>query len=224
MADLVINFDVDPSAVTYKITYRLNSGGVVTDYTTTSPYTVTGISCGTYTGTVTAVCDEGTDCIQYTISNPDMYSDGDVEYVDCTTGNLVTQAVTPGGSFTVCSRTVPTIFNGAPGATVSAGGSCGKYDVQESAPVNWSQTISCNNYYLVSACDPEAPLPANNEVRSPIPLSVGDTVVELLGSAYAGYYYQITDVGGPQTSSVLVGIVYDNQTCASAPFTGGTPV
>ena len=216
MADLVVSFNTVPNAVTYKITYSWNGNSTQTAYTTTSPWTLSEVECGTYTRTVAAICDEGETCTQYTIYNPSMYTDGDVSYTDCTTGNLTTQAVTYGANFTICSRDVPQIINGAVGATVTAGNTCGSnYNIVQSPDAVWNFTISCFNYYQVNPCDPEAPLPPNSEIRSTVPLTVGSTVVELLGSGYAGYYYLVTDTGGPQTSPVLVAVSYPNSDCNS---------
>ena len=216
MANLVLSFNTVPNAVTYKITYSWNGSTPQTVYTTTSPWTLTDAECGNYTGTVAAICDEGEVCTQYMIMNPSMDTDGDVSYTDCTTGNLTTQAVTYGANFTICSRDVPQTINGAQGTTVTPGNICGSnYNVVQSPDAVWNLTVSCYNYYLVTPCDPGAPVPANNEVRSSVPLVLSTTVVELLGSLYAGYYYTITDVGGPQTSAVLVGTVYSNSDCNS---------
>ena len=217
MAQLTLTFQTTPGAVFYRIKYRKTG---TTTYTTTtataSPVAITnGIACGySYEGTIEAICQASIVCYNYTIYNPDMYVDGDVYYTDCE-GNDVSQVVGPGASFTVCARTVP-VVSSAPSATVTQGSICGEGEPEEgSGPVPWSATaVVCPTYYyLVTPCDVAAPLPPNSEVQYDSELTPGSTVVELTGAGYAGYYYAITDVGGPETSTVLVATVYPNSTC-----------
>lgn len=222
MAQLTVSFTTDPSASFYRIKYRRVGTSTYTTITaTTSPVVITNnIACGyAYEGSVQAVCSPGVACYNFTISNPDMNQDGDVEYTNCSSGQLVTQAVLPGANFIVCSSTVPVILN-MNSATVTQGAVCGTGVAEEaSAEVPWSASaVQCPVYYYqVTACDPGAPVPPNNEVRYDEPLAVGTTVVNLTGAAYAGYYYTITDVGGPQTATILVAAVYPNTNCNSLP-------
>jgi hypothetical protein len=204
MANLVLTFTTS-GASSYKITYQKDGGTTYTEYTSTSPWTLNNITCGTYSGTITAICDEGENCTEYAINNPSMDSDGDVEYTDCATGNLTTQAVTYGANFIVCSRTVPQIFNGASAATVSVRGNCGDpYDVEQSTSIAWTQDYTdCYYYFKVTPCVAEAPVPINNDVyTTDSTLQIGD-VVTLTGSAYAGYCYTLSDLSSA-TSGVVI--------------------
>jgi len=218
MAQLTVSFTTDPSATFYRIKYRRTGTSTYTTITATaSPVVITNnIACGyAYEGTVQAVCSPGVSCYNFTISNPDMYQDGDVEYTNCSSGQTVTQAVTPGANFIVCSSTVPVIQN-MNSATVTQGSVCGTATAEEaSSEVPWAASaVECPVYYYqVTACDPAAPTPPNNEVRYDEALATGSTVVELTGAGYAGWYYLISDVGGPQTSTVLVATVYPNTNC-----------
>lgn len=206
MANLVLTFTTS-GASTYKVTYQKDGGTQYTEYTSTSPWTLQNATCGNYTGTITAICDEGDNCITYTINNSSMHSDGDVEFTDCATGNLTTQAVPYGANFTVCSRTLPQIINGASAAIVIDGGNCGDpYNVEQSTSVAWSYNYSdCFYYFKVTPCDPAAPVPPNNDVyTTDSTIQVGD-VVSLTGSAYVSYCYTITDVSSA-TSGIVIGM------------------
>jgi hypothetical protein len=172
-----------------------------------------GVDCGyAYEGTIQAVCTPGTSCYNFTIINPDMNQDGDVEYTNCSTGQTVTQAVLPGANFIVCSSTVPVILN-MNSASVQQGAVCGSGGQEEaSAEVPWSAAaVDCTFYWAVTACNPESPVPPSNAVRTNNS-SIGiNSVVKLTGSQYQGHCYQITD-----TTSVTTGVVIDD---ASGVFT-----
>lgn len=220
MATLTVNFTTEPSVVKYRIKYRkTGTSSYSTIYTTSSPAVInTGVDCGyDYEGTVEAICVEGVPCNTYSISNPDMYQDGDVEYTDCITGATVTQAVGPGANFTVCSRTTPVIQNMNSGTVSNMGstGTCAQYAPtaeEASSPVYWTApAVDCIFYWQVTPCDPTAlAVPSGAVKTSNSSIGIGD-VVKLTGSGYITQdpaslnCYQITDYGtGPN------GIVIDD--------------
>lgn len=211
MAQLTISFTTDPSASFYRIKYRRAGTATYTTVTTTSSPMVisSGIDCGyAYEGTIQTVCTPGTSCYNFTITNPDMMQDGDVEYTNCTTGETVTQAVLPGANFIVCSRTFPIIYNMS-SASVQQGAVCGSGGQEEaSAEVPWSAAaVDCVFYWAVTACNPESPVPPSNAVKTNNS-SIGlNDFVQLTGSSYIGHCYQITDV-----TTVTTGPVIDDAT------------
>lgn len=223
MATLTVNFTASQNAIKYRIKYRrVGTSAYSTTYVNTSPATIT-VDCGyDYEGTVEAICTEGIPCNSYSIMNPSMYIDGDVEYTDCVTGNTVTQAVTYGASFTVCSRTTPVALN-VPATVTNLGstGTCAQsspISEEASGPVYWTATaIDCIFYWVVTPCNPESLAVPDGVVKtSDSSIGIGD-VVKLVGSGYIGQdpaslnCYQITDYGtGPAA------IVVDDATGAFA--------
>lgn len=221
MATLTINFTSSGSAVTYRIKYRkVGTSAYTTTYATSSPAVITtGVDCGyNYEGTVEAICVEGIPCNSYQISSIDAYSDGDIEYTDCVTGNTVTQAVVGITTFYVCSRTTPVPLS--VNVTVNNMGSTGScaasspINEEASGPVYWTaQAIDCIFYWAVTPCDPAALAVPNGVVKTNnSSIGIGD-VVKLTGSGYVGQdpeslnCYQITDYGtGPN------GVVVDDTT------------
>ena len=224
MATLTVSFTPSQNAVKYRIKYRrVGTSAYTTTYVTTSPATIT-VDCGyNYEGTVEAICVEGIPCNLYQIMNPSMQIDGDVEYTDCVTGNTVTQAITYGAMFTVCSRTEPLALN-VPATVTNFGASqsCAQsspINEEASGPVYWTaNAIDCIFYWVVTPCNPESLAVPNGGVvkTSDSTIGIGD-VVKLVGSGYVGQdpeslnCYQITDYGtGPN------GIVVDDATGAFA--------
>ena len=223
MATLTVNFTASQNAIKYRIKYRrVGTSAYSTTYVNTSPATIT-VDCGyDYEGTVEAICVEGIPCNLYQIMNPSMQIDGDVEYTDCVTGNTVTQAITYGAMFTVCSRTEPLALN-VPATVTNLGstGTCAQaspINEEASGPVYWTATaIDCIFYWVVTPCNPESLAVPNGVVKtSDSSIGIGD-VVKLVGSGYVGQdpaslnCYQITDYGtGP------AGVVVDDATGAFA--------
>lgn len=216
MATLTVNFTASQNAIKYRVKYRrVGTSAYSTTYVNTSPATIT-VDCGyDYEGTVEAICTEGIPCNSYSIMNPSMHIDGDVEYTDCVTGNTVTQAVTYGASFTVCSRTTPVALN-VPATVTNLGstGTCAQsspISEEASGPVYWTApAFPCPTtntyYYQVTPCEPgTAPAVPNGEVRylgaSPLPFG---TVVRLSGSTYVGWCYTLADYGALETSAISV--------------------
>lgn len=226
MATLTVNFTASSNAVTYRIKYRrVGTSAYTTFYTTSSPAVInTGVDCGyDYEGTVEAICVEGIPCNMYQIINPDMYQEGDVEYSDCITGATVTQAVTYGANFTICSRNTPVILNMNSANVINLGssGSCAQYaptPEEASGPVYWTASaVDCVFYWIVTPCDPAALAVPNGAVKtSNSSIGIGD-VVKLTGSGYVSQdpaslnCYQITDYGtGPTGVVVDDTTIFDN--------------
>lgn len=217
MATLTVNFTASQNAIKYRVKYRrVGTSAYSTTYVTSSPATIT-VDCGyDYEGTVEAICVEGIPCNLYQITNPSMYIDGDVEYTDCVTGNTVTQAVTFGANFAVCSRSTPVALN-VPATVTNLGstGACAQsspINEEASTPVYWTATaIDCIFYWQVIPCDPASLAVPNGLVKTSLSsIGIGD-VVKLVGSGYVGQdpeslnCYQITDYGtGPN------GVVVDD--------------
>jgi len=221
MAEITISFTTNPSASFYRVKYRQTGTTTYTTVTTTSsPIVISaGVNCGVdYEGTVQAVCTPGVPCYNYQIVNEDMYIDGDVEYTNCSTGQLVTAPVLTGSNFIVCSSTVPVV--NVPSGLVNQLSLCGQGTPEEaSAEVSWTATgVACQFYWLVTPCDINSIVPPNNAVVTNNS-SIGiNSVVKLTGSAYIGQdpaslnCYQITDIS-PYTTGVVVDAVTIYESC-----------
>jgi hypothetical protein len=214
MATLTVNFTASQNAVKYRIRYRkLGSSAYTTVLTTQSPVVINNVDCGfIYEGTVEAICTEGIPCNRYEITNTGEDS-GQLQYVDCATGNPASTDISPYMTFFVCSRTEPIPSGDATaqtGVTQVAQGACvSPVNEQASGLVYWTaSSLPCppaevTYYWQVTPCEEGAPIPQDSNVRTTnSSIGIGD-VVKLTGSTYQDYCYTITDQG-PTGFGVLI--------------------
>lgn len=84
---------------------------------------------------------------------------------------------------------------------------------QACTPANITTDSATEFFWQVSPCEIEAPLPANNAVRTFDPTVQLGSVVTLTGSTYQGYCYTITDVSAFPNAVLIASVVADCNSC-----------